>query len=96
MNTADQGGHPAKRRGLADTLELDKRLFGMLIAFAILCVVFHFATDGKFMTPRNIFNVSVQTVSVACASGNVALGAALTSIGLSLPPKRVLVKILGE
>ena len=65
MSTADHGApQKAARRSLADTLELDKRLFGMIIAFAILCVVFHFATDGKFLTPRNIFNVSVQTVSV--------------------------------
>lgn len=52
------------RRGLADTLELDKRLFGMILAFAVLCVVFQVMTDGKFLSPRNIFNISVQTVSV--------------------------------
>ena len=55
-STAQQGG---QRRSFADTLELDKRLFGMLIAFAILCAVFHLATNGTFLTPRNIFNISI-------------------------------------
>jgi D-xylose transport system permease protein len=54
----------AARRGLADTLELGKRLFGMILAFAVLCVLFQFMTDGKFLSARNIFNISVQTVSV--------------------------------
>jgi D-xylose transport system permease protein len=49
---------------LADTLELDKQLFGMIIAFAVLSVAFQFVTDGKFLSARNIFNISVQTVSV--------------------------------
>lgn len=84
MTTADHGGHPAKRRSLADTLELDKRLFGMVIAFAILCVVFHFATDGKFLTPRNIFNVSVQTVSVGIMATGMVFVIVARHIDLSV------------
>lgn len=78
MSTADHGAQQkGQRRSLADMLELDKRLFGMVIAFAILCLVFHFATDGKFLTPRNIFNVSVQTVSV----GIMATGMVFVIVG---------------
>jgi D-xylose transport system permease protein len=57
-------GRLPERRGLADTLELDKRLFGMLVAFALLCAGFYYQTGGTFLSPRNIFNISVQTVAV--------------------------------
>ena len=84
MSTADQGALAAKRRSLADTLELDKRLFGMVIAFAILCIVFHVATAGKFLTPRNIFNVSVQTVSVGIMATGMVFVIVARHIDLSV------------
>lgn len=54
-----------KRRSLFDTLELDTRLLGMIGAFLVLCLVFNVFTDGRFLTPRNVFNLTIQTVSVA-------------------------------
>ncbi len=54
-----------KRRGLAETLELDLRLLGMLGALFVLCLAFDLVTDGRFLTPRNLFNLTIQTVSVA-------------------------------
>jgi D-xylose transport system permease protein len=76
-------GAPA-RRGLADTLELDKRLFGMILAFAVLCVVFQFMTDGKFLSPRNIFNISVQTVSVGIMATGMVFVIVARHIDLSV------------
>lgn len=38
---------------------------GMIAAFVILCIGFNIMTDGRFLTPRNLFNLSIQTVSVA-------------------------------
>ncbi|MBB5514370.1 D-xylose transport system permease protein [Rubricella aquisinus] len=55
----------AKRRSLLDTLEIDTRLLGMIGAFLVLCIVFNVFTDGRFLTPRNVFNLTIQTVSVA-------------------------------
>ncbi len=54
-----------KRRSLTETLELDTRLLGMVGAFLVLCLAFDIVTDGRFLTPRNIFNLTIQTVSVA-------------------------------
>ncbi|MEM7060963.1 MAG: sugar ABC transporter permease [Pseudomonadota bacterium] len=62
---ANGNGLPKSGRNLAQTLELDTRLLGMIGAFAVLCVVFDVITDGRFLTPRNIFNLTIQTVSVA-------------------------------
>ena len=40
-------------------LELDLRLVGMLAALAIIWVGFDTLTDGGFLTPRNLWNLSV-------------------------------------
>lgn len=57
---------PAKDEGnLFQKLELDTRLLGMIGALIILCIGFNLFTDGRFLTPRNIFNLTIQTVSVA-------------------------------
>ena len=46
-------------------LELDTRLLGMVGAFVVICLAFHVASDGRFVTPRNMFNLTIQTASVA-------------------------------
>jgi D-xylose transport system permease protein len=56
---------PARKKSLLESLEVDTRLLGMIGAFVALCLVFNFITDGRFLTPRNIFNLTIQTVSVA-------------------------------
>ncbi|ABV93738.1 xylose transport system permease protein [Dinoroseobacter shibae DFL 12 = DSM 16493] len=53
------------KRSFLQTLELDTRLLGMIGAFVLVCLVFNLLTDGRFLTARNIFNLSIQTVSVA-------------------------------
>ena len=55
----------AQRRRVIDTLEIDVRLLGMLMAFAAVAVVFTIWTGGTFVGPRNVFNIAVQTVPVA-------------------------------
>ncbi len=71
-DTAQRLDATEPRRGLMDALELDTRLLGMIGAFVLLCAAFNLVTDGRFLTPRNIFNITIQTVSVAImASGMV-------------------------
>lgn len=53
------------RKSIVQVLELDLRLLGMIGAFAVLCLGFDLLTGGRFLTPRNIFNLTIQTVSVA-------------------------------
>ena len=54
-----------EQRSFLETLEVDTRLLGMIGAFIVICLIFNFITDGRFLTPRNIFNLTIQTVSVA-------------------------------
>ena len=56
---------PTQKRTMLQTLEIDTRLLGMIGAFVLVCLVFNWMTDGRFLTPRNIFNLTIQTVSVA-------------------------------
>ncbi|MEM9604287.1 MAG: sugar ABC transporter permease [Pseudomonadota bacterium] len=63
---------PTVERSLLQQLEVDSRLLGMIGALIVLCIGFNLLTDGRFLTPRNLFNLSIQTVSVAImASGMV-------------------------
>lgn len=48
-----------------NALEIDTRLFGMIAALLAFWVGFDLLTDGRFLTARNLFNLSVQTASVA-------------------------------
>jgi len=75
---------PSKRRNIIDTLELDMRLLGMIGAFVVICLVFNFATDGRFLTPRNLFNLSVQTASVAVMATGMVFVIVTRNIDLSV------------
>ncbi len=63
--TSSQPVPEKAKPSLFQQLELDMRLLGMIGAFVILCIGFNIFTDGRFLTPRNLFNLSIQTVSVA-------------------------------
>jgi len=77
-------GAPPGVRNLARTLEIDTRLLGMIGAFIVLCLVFHFLTDGRFLTPRNIFNLTIQTVSVAIMATGMVFVIVTRHIDLSV------------
>ncbi|MCE6961070.1 sugar ABC transporter permease [Cereibacter sphaeroides] len=73
-----------RKKSLFETLEIDTRLLGMIGAFVILCLVFHFITDGRFLTPRNIFTLAIQTVSVAIMATGMVFVIVTRHIDLSV------------
>ena len=75
---------PKKRRNILETLELDMRLLGMIGAFIVICLVFNVATDGRFLTPRNLFNLSVQPASVAVMATGMVFVIVTRNIDLSV------------
>lgn len=56
---------PPQRSSILKTLEIDTRLLGMIGAFILVALAFNILTGGRFLTPRNIFNLTIQTASVA-------------------------------
>ncbi|WP_244468813.1 sugar ABC transporter permease [Devosia limi] len=64
--------------------ELDTRLLGMVGALAIIWVGFHILSGGLFLTPRNLWNLSVQTASVAVMVTGMVLVIVTRNIDLSV------------
>ena len=73
-----------RRRSLVDSLEIDTRMLGMIVAFVVICLAFNVMTDGRFLSPRNIFNLSIQTVSVAIMATGMVFVIVTRHIDLSV------------
>ncbi|WP_068111880.1 sugar ABC transporter permease [Tropicimonas marinistellae] len=72
------------RRNILDTMEIDTRLLGMIGAFVVICIVFDIWTGGRFLTPRNLFNLTIQTVSVAIMATGMVFVIVTRHIDLSV------------
>jgi D-xylose transport system permease protein len=77
------------------TAEIDTRLLGMIGALIVIWIAFNIMSGGTFLTPRNLWNLTVQTSVVAImASGMVliivsrnidlSVGAMLAAIGMAM------------
>lgn len=91
---------PRQKRSFFATLELDTRLLGMIGAFILICAIFQLWTgarsvqdtvnpltwliEGRFLTPRNIFNLTIQTVSVAIMATGMVFVIVTRNIDLSV------------
>jgi D-xylose transport system permease protein len=86
-----------RRRGgaLYRATEIDGRLLGLMIALAVAWIGFDIASriwgqggdsifGGSFLTPRNLFNLSVQTASVAVMATGMVLIIVSRNIDLSV------------
>ncbi|WP_420960470.1 sugar ABC transporter permease [Brucella sp. IR073] len=64
--------------------ELDPRLLGMIIAMGIIWVIFDILTGGLFLSPRNLWNLSVQSSSIAVMATGMVLVIVTRNIDLSV------------
>jgi D-xylose transport system permease protein len=82
-------------RGFVQATEIDTRLLGMVIALALVWLGFQFMSgdganpidrflSGVFLTPRNLWNLSVQTASVAVMATGMVLVIVSRNIDLSV------------
>ena len=71
-----------KRRLAA--LEIDTRLLGMVGALLVVWIGFDLLTQGRFLTSRNLFNLSVQTASVAVMATGMVFVIVTRHIDLSV------------
>jgi len=79
---------PALRRLLRAT-EIDTRMIGMIAALALIWIGFNVYTwaqtgEGVFLTPRNLWNLSVQTASIAIMATGMVLVIVMRHIDLSI------------
>ena len=54
-------------------LEVDTRLLGLIAALVIIWIGFNIMSGGLFLTPRNLWNLSVQSSSVAIMATGMVL-----------------------
>lgn len=73
-----------KFRSLAETLELDARLLVMLLVLAATWICFNIMTGGLFLSPRNLWNLSVQTSVTAIIATGMVLVIVSRNIDLSV------------
>ncbi|OLP54319.1 sugar ABC transporter permease [Rhizobium rhizosphaerae] len=74
--------HPVRRFFRAT--EIDTRLLGMVGALMIIWISFQISTGGLFLTPRNLWNLTVQTSSVAVMATGMVLVIVTRNIDLSV------------
>jgi D-xylose transport system permease protein len=65
-------------------LEIDLRVFGMVVALVLIFVGFGLATDGRFLRPVNLVNLAVQSVSVAIIATGMTMVIVARQIDLSV------------
>ncbi|RVD70252.1 sugar ABC transporter permease, partial [Mesorhizobium sp. M4A.F.Ca.ET.029.04.2.1] len=64
--------------------ELDTRMLGMVGALLVIWIGIHVLSGGLFLTPRNLWNLSVQTSSVAIMATGMVLVIVMRNIDLSV------------
>ncbi len=89
ISTAGAPPRPASPPQTAPTswlaaLEVDIRFLGMIGALAVIWIVFDFLAGGTFLTARNLWNLSVQTSSIAVMSTGMVLVIVMRHIDLSV------------
>ncbi|MGF0537417.1 sugar ABC transporter permease [Agrobacterium sp. ES01] len=89
MNTSVSSTKPKSSVGgpvarFVRATELDTRLLGMIGALLLIWVGFDLMTGGLFLTPRNLWNLSVQTASVSVMATGMVLVIVTRNIDLSV------------
>jgi D-xylose transport system permease protein len=67
-----------------EATELDARILGMVGALALIWIGFHALSGGLFLTPRNLWNLSVQSSSVAIMATGMMFVIVTRNIDLSI------------
>jgi D-xylose transport system permease protein len=75
---------PRSVRSLLLSTEVDTRLLGMIAALAVIWIGFNIMSGGLFLTPRNLWNLSVQSASVAIMATGMVLVIVSRNIDLSV------------
>jgi D-xylose transport system permease protein len=64
--------------------EIDTRMVGMGVVLVVIWIGFHIISGGTFLTPRNLWNLSVQTSSVGIMATGMVLVIVSRNIDLSV------------
>jgi D-xylose transport system permease protein len=65
-------------------IDIDFRVFGMVVALGVILIGFGIRTDGRFLEPVNLVNLSVQAVSIAILATGMTFIIVSLNIDLSV------------
>ncbi len=71
-------------KSLLASSEVDTRLGGMVVALLVIWVAFNILSGGNFLTSRNLWNLSVQSASIAIMATGMVLIIVSRNIDLSV------------
>jgi D-xylose transport system permease protein len=71
-------------RSLLAQTEIDLRLFGMLVALALILLTFNILSGGKFFQPTNMVTLAVQAAGVAIIATGMVMVIVSRNIDLSV------------
>jgi D-xylose transport system permease protein len=71
-------------RSLLAQTEIDLRLFGMLVALALILLTFNILSGGKFFQPTNMVTLAVQATGVAIIATGMVMVIVSRNIDLSV------------
>lgn len=84
MSVTERIAVPRPMKRLTKALDLDPRLLSMIGALLAIWIFFDILTDGIFLSPRNLWNLSVQSSVVALISTGMVLIIVSRNIDLSV------------
>ena len=70
--------------GLIAQTEVDLRLFGMLVALAVILLVFDIMSGGQMISPTNMVTLAVQATGIAIIATGMVLVIVSRNIDLSV------------
>jgi len=82
--TQAAGAEPSIFRRFIEVTELDTRMLAMVGALLFIWLIFTILTDGIFLTPRNLFNLTVQSTVVGIMATGMVLVIVARHIDLSV------------
>jgi D-xylose transport system permease protein len=82
--SADDSSERFSLASMMRKTEIDTRLLGMILALIVIWVGFNILSGGTFLTPRNLWNLSVQTSVVAIMATGMVLVIVTRNIDLSV------------
>jgi D-xylose transport system permease protein len=71
-------------RSVVASTEIDTRLLGMVVSLLAIWIAFHVLSGGDFLTARNLWNLSVQSTSIAIMATGMVLIIVSRNIDLSV------------
>ncbi|MEP2780885.1 MAG: sugar ABC transporter permease [Pseudoruegeria sp.] len=95
MAKKDSATFSDRIRNVSNALELDPRLLSMIGALMVIWIFFYYASDGIFLSPRNLWNLSVQTSVTALIATGMVLIIVSRNIDLSVGSLLAFLGIMG-